>query len=148
MYGCAEVTHATHQPLKELALSKRLSQTARPSPSIRDQNRSSDLSCRCPKPKRQCLEHEPARTLVTVLYSQSSTHHAWNSLQIEYTIKGAFSHLYIYIFFLSFTFILFLKLYPVAFFHITVTHNDLSVYSAPKGETGADEFAEVWTHKN
>ena len=56
--------------------------------------------------------------------------------------------IYIYIFFLSFTFILFLKLYPVAFFHITVTHNDLSVYSAPKGETGADEFAEVWTHKN
>ena len=39
--GCAEVTHATHRPLKELALSKRLSQTARPSPSIRNKNRSS-----------------------------------------------------------------------------------------------------------
>ena len=32
-----------------------------------------------------------------MLYSQSSTHHAWNSLQIEYTIKGAFSHLYIFV---------------------------------------------------
>lgn len=27
-------------------------------------------------------------------------------------------------------------------------HNDLSVYSAPKGETGTDESAQVWTHKN